>query len=76
MLGTCTLTCFIAEILITVQYPPTLLLQLQWPLKKSLNLYPQVTIYNYRYGDSITYIIMVQPYINFTDSDASGTAYE
>ena len=23
MLGTCTLVCFIAEILITVQYPPT-----------------------------------------------------
>ena len=41
-----------------------------------LNLYPQVTIYNYRYVDSVTYIIMVQPHISFTDSDASGIVYE
>ena len=50
--------------------------QLQLPLKKSLNLYSQVTLYNYRYVDSAIYIIMVHPYISFTDSDASGTVYE
>ena len=34
-------------------------------------MYPQVTIYNYRYVDSATCISKVQLYISFTDSDAS-----
>ena len=109
-LGTCTLACLIAEVLITVQYPPTELQgsipiwhtemvllnpcsQILCPLlflsspdkeehtssattQEVSQLVFSRTLYNYRYVDSATYIIMVPHYISFTDPDASGTVYE